>query len=106
MGPKISQGRLEAPESQAYIYVYTKADVEVRTLNVVTYRLSLAKYDAQVLINSIATHSFSPYTFAKKLCRVEERIIKTFTTALPFREVLPSMEGHVYTSWRKEIYVH
>ena len=89
-GPQISQGRLEAPEPQAYIYAYTKGDAEAGTSNVVTGQLLLAKQDAHVLIDSGATHSFASYAFSKKLCRGEERIRKTFRTALPFGDVLLS----------------
>ena len=89
-GPQISQGRLEAPEPQAYIYAYTKGDAEAGTSNVVTGQLSLAKQDAHVLIDSGTTHSFVSYAFAKKLCRGEERIRKTFRTALPSGDVLLS----------------
>ena len=56
----------------------------------VTGQLLLAKQDAHVLIDSGATHSFASYAFAKKLCRGEERIRKTFRTALPSEDVLLS----------------
>ena len=89
-GPQISQERLEAPEPQAYNYAYTKGDAEAETSNVVIGQLSLAKQDAYILIDSGATHSFASYAFAKKLYRGEERIRKTFRTALPSRDVLLS----------------
>ena len=89
-GPQISQGGLEVLEPQAYIYAYTEGDTEEGPSIVVICQLSLAKQYAYVLIVSSVTHSFVSYTFAKKLCRGEERIRKTFRTALPSGDVLLS----------------
>ncbi|GMN25964.1 hypothetical protein TIFTF001_051477 [Ficus carica] len=66
-GLSLAQGRLEAPEPQARIYAYTKADVEVGTSSVVTGQTSVTTYNALALLNSGVTHSFVLKEFAQKL---------------------------------------
>ncbi|GMN66095.1 hypothetical protein TIFTF001_035165 [Ficus carica] len=68
-GPSIAQGRLEAPEPQARIYAYTRGDAEAGTSHVVIGQISIATYDAIVLIDYGATHSFMSMAFAQKLGR-------------------------------------
>ncbi|GMN22409.1 hypothetical protein TIFTF001_043511 [Ficus carica] len=68
-GPSIAQGRLEAPEPQARIYAYTKGDAEAGTSHVVTGQISIATFDAIVLFDSGATHSFISVEFALKIGR-------------------------------------
>ncbi|GMN69665.1 hypothetical protein TIFTF001_038708 [Ficus carica] len=68
-GPSLAQGRLEAPESQARIYAYTKGDVKAGTSSVVTGQTSVITYNALALLDSGVTHSFVLKEFAQKLGR-------------------------------------
>ncbi|GMN66193.1 hypothetical protein TIFTF001_035254 [Ficus carica] len=68
-GPSLAQGRLEAPESQARIYAYTKGDVEAGTSSVVTGQTSVTTYNVLALLDFGVTHSFVLREFSQKLGR-------------------------------------
>ncbi|GMN63829.1 hypothetical protein TIFTF001_032890 [Ficus carica] len=87
-GPSIAHGRLEAPESQARIYAYTKGDAEAGTSHLVTGQISIAIYDAIALFCSGVTHSFVSLEFAQKLGRGVDNLEQPFKTSLPSGEIL------------------
>ncbi|KAL5578375.1 hypothetical protein UlMin_020074 [Ulmus minor] len=89
-GPSITQSRLEAPETNARIFTFSRNDAEAETSNVVTGQLSVAKMSAYVLFDSSATHSFISNSFADRLNWVRDRMNQSFHIALPSGEVLLS----------------
>ncbi|KAL5554266.1 hypothetical protein UlMin_041667 [Ulmus minor] len=88
--PSITQSRLEAPETNARIFTFSRNDVEAGTSNVVTGQLFVAKMSAYVLFDSGATHSFISNSFADRLNWVRDRMNQSFHIALPSGEVLLS----------------
>ncbi|KAL5554939.1 hypothetical protein UlMin_037175 [Ulmus minor] len=89
-GPSITQSRLEAPETNARIFTFSRNDAEAGTSNVVTDQLSVAKMSAYVLFDSGATHSFISNSFAGRFNWVRDRMNQSFHIALPSGEVLLS----------------
>ncbi|KAL5551368.1 hypothetical protein UlMin_001544 [Ulmus minor] len=89
-GPSITQSRLEAPETNARIFTFSRNDAEAGTSNVVTGQQSVAKMSAYVLFDSGATHSFISNSFADQLNWVKDRMNQSFHIALPSGEVLLS----------------
>ncbi|GMN63716.1 hypothetical protein TIFTF001_032783 [Ficus carica] len=87
-GPSLAQGRLEAPESQARIYAYTKGDVEAGTSSVVTGHISVTTYDALTLLDYGVTHSFVSKEFAQKLGRRVDSLEQPFRTSLTSGKIL------------------
>ncbi|KAL5565257.1 hypothetical protein UlMin_028421 [Ulmus minor] len=83
-------GELEAPETNARIFTFSRNDAEVGTSNVVTGQLSVAKISAYVLFDSGATHSFISNSFADRLNWVRDRMNQSFHVTLPSGEVLLS----------------
>ena len=73
-GPSITQSRLEAPETNARIFTFSRNDAEASTSNVVTIQISVAKMSAYVLFDSGATHSFISNSFADQLNWVRDRM--------------------------------
>ena len=59
--------RLEAPETNARIYTFTKQEAGEGMSNIVTGQLLVANLGACILIDSGATHSFVSYRFSRKL---------------------------------------
>ncbi|KAL5549569.1 hypothetical protein UlMin_004800 [Ulmus minor] len=89
-GLPITQSSLEAPETNARIFTFSRNDAEAGTSNVVTGQLSVAKMIAYVLFDSGATHSFISNSFADRLNWVRDRMNQSFHVALPSGEVLLS----------------
>ena len=86
-GPHISQGWLEALETNARIYTFTKQEAGEGTSNVVIDQLFVANQSAYVLIVSRERHSFVSYKFSRNLRQKGDRICQTFSTSMPSGEV-------------------
>ena len=89
-GPHISQGRLEAPLTQAQLYAYTNADAMASISNVVAGQLTLASFDVYALFDSAATHSFISTKLALNISSDKDRTPRILRTSLTLGEILLS----------------
>ncbi|KAL5537815.1 hypothetical protein UlMin_045897 [Ulmus minor] len=92
-GPRLNQGRLEAPpttqQTNARIFSI-KEEAEAGPSSVVAGQLSIAGISAYTLIDSGATHSFVSPAFTERSDRVIDKIEGVFTTMLPSGAVMLS----------------
>ncbi|KAL5554853.1 hypothetical protein UlMin_037089 [Ulmus minor] len=93
-GPRLNQGRLEAPpttqQTNARIFSISKEEAEAGPSSVVAGQLSIAGISAYALIDSEATHSFVSPAFTEISDRVIDKIEGVFTTILPSGAVMLS----------------
>ncbi|KAL5583180.1 hypothetical protein UlMin_015624 [Ulmus minor] len=93
-GPRLNQGRLEAPpttqQTNARIFSISKEEAEAGPSSVVAGQLSIAGISAYTLIDSEATHSFVSPAFTERSDRVIDKIEGVFTTMLPSGAVMLS----------------
>ncbi|KAL5562393.1 hypothetical protein UlMin_032140 [Ulmus minor] len=92
-GPRLNQGRLEAPTTQqtnARIFSISKEEAEAGPSSVVAGQLSIAGISAYALIDSGATHSFVSPAFTERSDRMIDKIEGVFTTMLPSGAVMLS----------------
>ncbi|KAL5565524.1 hypothetical protein UlMin_027032 [Ulmus minor] len=93
-GPRLNQGRLEAPpttqQTNARIFSISKEEAEAGPSSVVAGQLSIAGISAYALIDSGATHSFVSPAFTERSDRMIDKIEGVFTTMLPSGAVMLS----------------